>query len=59
MGLGEASEVEFIIVVRTDEAVDKLEVIYFFDPEDADDALAELDRLHAQDNLENPSPSAD
>ena len=48
MGLGEAAEVEFVIVTRTDEAVDKMDLIYFFDPEDVKDALAELDRLHAE-----------
>jgi hypothetical protein len=48
MGLGEAGQVEFVVVTRADEAVDKIELIYFFDPEDMDDALAELDRLHAE-----------
>ena len=48
MGLGEAGEVEFVVVTRTDEAVDKMELIYFFDPEDTSPALAELDRLHAE-----------
>lgn len=47
MGLGEVGEVEFIIVARANEAVDKQEVIYFFDPEDLDEAVAELDRLYA------------
>ena len=59
MGLGTVSEVEFIIVVRANEAVDQAEVFYFFDPEDADEALAELDRLHAEIKVEDPSPSAD
>ena len=48
MGLGEAGQVEFVVVTRADEAVDKMEITYFFDPEDMNDALAELDRLHAE-----------
>ena len=48
MRLGQSGEVEFIVVTRTDDAVEKLEVIYFFDPEDLDEAVAELDRLHAE-----------
>ena len=48
MTLGESGELEFIVVTRCDEAVNKMEVIYFFDPDGLDKALAELDRLHAE-----------
>ena len=48
VGVGEVGEVEFIVVSRANEAVDKNEVIYFFDPEDIDEALTELDRLHSE-----------
>lgn len=48
MGLGESGEVEFIVVTRANEPVDRMEVVYFFDPEDVDAALAELDRLHSE-----------
>ena len=48
MGVGEVGEVEFIVVSRANEAADKMEVIYFFDPEDVDEALAELDRLDTE-----------
>ena len=57
MSLGDVGEVEFIVAARTNEAIGKMEVIYFFDPEDMDEALAELDRLHAE--IEDPSSSAD
>ena len=57
MSLGDIGEVEFIIAARTNEAIDRMEVIYFFDPGDMDEALAELDRLHAE--IEDPSSSAD
>jgi hypothetical protein len=57
MRLGDVGEVEFIIATRTNEAIDKMEIIYFFDPEDMDEALAELDRLHAE--IEDPSSSGD
>lgn len=52
IGLGETGEVEFVVVTRTDEAVDKIEFIYFFDPEDINEALAELDRLHTEIEVE-------
>jgi len=48
MGLGGAGEVEFLVVTLTDQSVERNEIIYFFDPEDTNDALAELDRLHAE-----------
>lgn len=47
MGLGEMGVIEFIVVTLTDEAVERNEVIYFFDDDDIDAALAELDRLHS------------
>ena len=40
-------EYDDIVFFQFDIAVDKMEVIYFFDPEDVDEALVELDRLHA------------
>ena len=49
MQLGDVGELEFIVVARANEAVDKMELIYFFDDEDVDAALAELDRLHSED----------
>lgn len=48
MSLGQSGEVEFIVVTRTDDAVNKMELIYFFDPEDLDAALEVLDRLHVE-----------
>ena len=52
MGVGEVGEVEFIVVSRANEVADKMEVIYFFDPEDMNEALAELDRLHTEIEFE-------
>lgn len=46
MGLGTAGEIQFAIVTQLDESIDKIQIICFFDPEDVDVAIAELDRLH-------------
>ena len=45
-GVPGAAELEFIGVVGIDEELERIEIVTFFDPEDADLALAELDRLH-------------
>jgi hypothetical protein len=52
---GDVGELEFIVVGRTNEAIDKNEVIYFFDAEDVEEAIAELDRLHLATNVDDQS----
>lgn len=44
MNLGDSGEFESIVVTRCNERVDKMEVTYYFGPEQLDEALAELDR---------------
>jgi hypothetical protein len=48
MKLGEMGVRELIMVQRFDEPVERGEVSHMFDPEDVDEALALLDRLHAE-----------
>jgi hypothetical protein len=43
-----ADEMSMIIVIQADDTVGRLEQVILFDPEDSDDALAELDRLYAE-----------
>jgi len=43
-----ADEMSMIVVIQTDDTVGRLEQLIQYDPEDIDDALAELDRLYAE-----------
>lgn len=46
--LGDRGEYHLVVVSQFDPAVEKLELTIYFDPEDAELAMAELDRLHEQ-----------
>jgi hypothetical protein len=46
--LGVGSWLIAIVVDRLDEAMNKAELMIFFDADDVDEAIAELDRLHEQ-----------
>ena len=46
--LGEMGRLDYIMVSRYDEMVDRIEVVHQYDPEQRDEALAQLDRLHAE-----------
>ena len=47
---------EFLALVRWNSDVNRLELTIRFDLDDLDAAVAELDRLHAEINAEDPSP---
>ena len=46
--LGDVATMEFIVVAGIDEAGERAQIGYYFDPEDVDRAIVELDRLHAE-----------
>ena len=50
---GEFAEMEFIAVGLSDEQTDRMAELHFYDPEDIDAAIAELDRLHAETEAGN------
>jgi hypothetical protein len=56
---GESAEMEFVLVGRVDEACERPDLTCFFDPEDLDLAIAELDRLHAELESEDAQPPAE
>ncbi|MFW2336057.1 hypothetical protein [Ilumatobacter sp.] len=41
-------EAEYVVVNASDRAGERFATIRFYDPEDIDEAMAELDRLHAE-----------
>ena len=43
-----ADEMDMIVVVQSDVTGERVEQLILYDPEDIDDALAELDRLYAE-----------
>jgi hypothetical protein len=45
---GDDSELEFLVLSRLDEELERSDLVIFFDREDNDEAMAELDRLHAE-----------
>lgn len=45
---GDLAEMEFIVVNASDRTGERFAAIHFYDPEDIDAAVAELDRLHAE-----------
>ena len=45
---GALAEMEFLVVNASDQKGERFATIHFFDPEDIDAAVAELDRLHAE-----------
>ena len=51
-------EVEYLVVNACDETGERFATIHFFDPEDIDAALVELDRLHAELETEGAGPSS-
>ena len=57
LGLGQSAEMEFVLVGRMDVACERPEYACFFDPEDVDRAIAELDRLYAELQLESTQSS--
>lgn len=56
LGFGEFAEMEFVLVGRLDAACERPEYGCFFDPEDVDAAMAELERLHAELDAEDAQP---
>ena len=53
---GNGSVFEQVNLHRSDEAVERSELAIFFDPEDLDLAIAELDQLHAELDSEIARP---
>lgn len=46
--LGDLGENELVVVEQLDPDLERLELMVLFDPADIDEAIAELDRLHAE-----------
>jgi hypothetical protein len=46
--LGDLGRLDYILVTRLDEMVERTEVVHQYDPEQLDEALAKLDHLHAE-----------
>ena len=55
---GEFAEMEFIAVESCDQQRERLVELHFFDPEDVDAAVAQLDRMHAETEGRDSSPPA-
>lgn len=45
---GDRAEMDIVTVARVDEVGERFEVLYYFDPEDVDRAIAQLDALQAE-----------